>query len=179
MRKWMGVFAAALVLVVFVGLVVRGADSTPAPAGLNVLSRPSPAPVAATSHGRPNIVFILTDDLSWNLINRRIAPHIVALAHRGVTFNHYFVTDSLCCPSRATIFTGDYPHDTGVYSNGGPWGGYRKFKRDGLTGRTFAVALQRRGYATSMLGKYLNGYGGPVMSRVTAPVPRGWSDWHV
>jgi len=171
--------ATGMVLILFVGLVVRGADSTPERAPAMQLLRPAPPPAAPRSHAEPNIVFILTDDLSWNLINPRIAPHIVALERRGVTFNHYFVADSLCCPSRATIFTGDYPHDTGVYSNGGAAGGYRKFKRNGLTRRTFAVALRRQGYATSMLGKYLNGYGGPVMNRATAPVPRGWSDWHV
>ena len=178
--RWTGLLGCALVLAVFVGFAVRGADSTPRPAHRVALPRPSaPPPAPAAARRGPNIVFILTDDLSWNLINRRFAPHIVALEHRGATFTHYFVADSLCCPSRATIFTGDYPHDTGVFSNGGASGGYRKFKRDGLTRRTFAVALQQRGYATSMLGKYLNGYGGPVMTPATAPVPRGWSDWHV
>ena len=67
----------------------------------------STAVQAATS--RPNIVFILTDDLSWNLINEQTAPHIMQLERKGETFDHYFVADSLCCPSRSTIFTGLYP----------------------------------------------------------------------
>ena len=45
-----------------------------------------------------------------------------------------------------------------------------------LETRTFAVAMQHAGYLTSMMGKYLNGYGEPAM---TTQVPRGWSDWHV
>jgi N-acetylglucosamine-6-sulfatase len=134
---------------------------------------------AATARHRPNIVFILADDLSWNLINKRFTPHIMALAKRGETFTNYFVTDSLCCPSRSTIFTGLFPHDTQVFTNSGKDGGYLKFQSQGLYRRTFAVALQKHGYQTSMLGKYLNGYGDPVMTPATAPIPPGWSDWHV
>jgi N-acetylglucosamine-6-sulfatase len=128
---------------------------------------------------KPNVVFILTDDLSWNLVDSRFAPHIVDLERRGETFTRYFVADSLCCPSRSSIFTGLFPHDTKVLTNTPPFGGYRKFNSQGLYRRTFAVALQSRGYRTSMLGKYLNGYGDPGMQSGTAPIPPGWSDWHV
>src|SRR3954447_10520542 len=138
-----------------------------------------PAPAAAPPITKPNIVFILTDDLSWDLVDQRFAPHIVALQRRGVTFDHAFVSNSLCCPSRATILTGDFPHDTGVLSNTAPLGGYARFRARRLAQRTFAVALQREGYATSLLGKYLNVYGDAFMSGLTAPKPPGWSDWHV
>jgi N-acetylglucosamine-6-sulfatase len=144
--------------------------------GLASTLRDEPAP-AATS--KPNIVFILADDLSWDLVNPQFTPHIAALQARGVTFYRYFVADSLCCPSRATIFTGDFPHDTQVVSNTAPSGGYAKFRERRLGQRTFAVALQQQGYATSLLGKYLNGYGDAFMTGLSAPVPRGWSDWHV
>jgi N-acetylglucosamine-6-sulfatase len=120
-------------------------------------------PVAPAASGvaptRPNIVFILTDDLSWNLITPRIAPHIIQLERRGETFTNYYVADSLCCPSRATIFTGLFPHDTKVTTNVPPYGGYTKFVSQGLSKKTFAVALQKEGYKTSLLGKYLNGNG--------------------
>ena len=106
-------------------------------------------------------MFILTDDLSWNLIDARFAPHIAALQKRGETFDHYFVADSLCCPSRSTIFTGLFPHDTNVFTNLPPDGGFGKFQSEGLDRKTFAVALQSAGLQTSMLGKYLNGYGDP------------------
>ena len=123
-------------------------------------------------------MFILTDDLSWNLISEQLTPHIMQLEHDGETFNHYFVADSLCCPSRSTIFTGLFPHDTRVTTNTPPTGGFTKFESRGLTKKTFAVALQSSGYETALLGKYLNGYGDPLDHR-NAPVPRGWSDWHV
>jgi N-acetylglucosamine-6-sulfatase len=134
---------------------------------------------ATTTTRHPNIVFILTDDLSWNLVNRQFAPHIVQLERQGETFKNYFVADSLCCPSRSTIFTGLFPHDTKVVRNLPPDGGFQKFQSQGLDTKTFAVSLQSAGYATSMLGKYLNGYGDPKMSGATAPVPPGWTDWHV
>jgi N-acetylglucosamine-6-sulfatase len=122
-------------------------------------------------------VFILTDDLSWNLINARFAPHIVQLQKRGMTFDHYFVADSLCCPSRSTIFTGLFPHDTHVQTNMPPNGGFLKFQAEGLDKKTYAVALTSAGYKTALLGKYLNGYGDPMTKKKT-PVPPGWSDWH-
>jgi N-acetylglucosamine-6-sulfatase len=122
--------------------------------------------------GPPNIVFVLTDDLSWNLV--KYMPHVQQLAAGGVTFANYVVTDSLCCPSRSSIFTGLFPHDTGVFTNSGPDGGYAVFKARGLESKTFAVALRTRGYLTSMMGKYLNRYDPKVL-----PVPPGWTDWHV
>ena len=61
---------------------------------------------------KPNIVFVLTDDLASNLV--QYMPHVKKLEAQGATFKNYFVTDSLCCPSRASTFTGRYPHDTGI-----------------------------------------------------------------
>jgi arylsulfatase A-like enzyme len=135
---------------------------------------------------RPNIVFVLTDDLSMNLL--RFMPHVQAMERRGLTFKNYFVSDSLCCPSRSSIFTGNFPHDTHVFSNFGPGGGFHTFYARGEERHTFAVALQRAGYATALMGKYLNGYmGGQGLATdgsaaaAVAPtyVPPGWSEWDV
>src|SRR3974377_1270968 len=82
---------------------------------------------AAPADQRPNIVFVLTDDLAWNLVE--FMPHVVAMQKRGVTFNNYFVTDSLCCPSRSSIFTGRFPHDTGIFRNTGDDGGFMAFHK--------------------------------------------------
>ena len=124
---------------------------------------------------KPNIVFILTDDLSWNLV--QYMPNVLAMQKEGTTFANYFVTDSLCCPSRSTIFTGKLPHNTGVFTNvpsGG--GGYKGFINGGNEKYTFAVELQKAGYKTAMLGKYLNGYY-PIHDDIT--LRPGWSDWYV
>jgi N-acetylglucosamine-6-sulfatase len=138
----------------------------------------SARPAAQT--GRPNIVFILTDDLSSNLV--RYMPHVLAMQRSGLTFNNYFVSDSLCCPSRSSIFTGNFPHDTKVFDNVGHQGGFRQFFDRGEEQHTFAVALQRAGYDTALMGKYLNGYGqqkGSVPGLPFTYVPPGWSEWDV
>jgi len=119
---------------------------------------------------RPNIVFVLTDDLATNLV--QYMPNVVQMQRRGVTFANYFVTDSLCCPSRASIFTGLYPHNTGVFSNAGPDGGYMAFQSRGDDRTTFATMLSAAGYRTAMLGKYLNGY-----FPKRDPVAVGWTSW--
>jgi len=138
----------------------------------------TPAPPHAAPH-RPNIVFVLTDDLSWNLV--RYMPHVLAMERHGETFSNYFVTDSLCCPSRASIFTGRYPHNTKIFSNNAPNGGFLIFHDRGEELETFATALQARGYRTAMMGKYLNGYEpDDVEEGKTSPyVPPGWNEWDV
>ena len=100
-------------------------------------------------------------------------PHVLQMQKDGVTFANYFVTDSLCCPSRSSIFTGRYPHDTGIYTNSGNDGGYLAFRNRGLEKVTFATALQAGGYRTALLGKYLNGY----LPKFAAEP--GWSNWAV
>src|SRR5215469_9823206 len=122
--------------------------------------------------GKPNIIFILADDLAWNLV--QYMPNVQAMQHDGITFSNYFVTDSLCCPSRSSIFTGKLPHDTQVFTNMPPLGGYEAFNAHGNEAQTFAVALQGDGYRTAMLGKYLNGYQ-PDRDNTR----QGWNEWDV
>jgi arylsulfatase A-like enzyme len=83
------------------------------------------------------------------------------------------VSNSLCCPSRASIFTGEFPHNTGVLSNTAPSGGYPSFQAHGDQAHTFAVSLARAGYRTGFFGKYLNGYNPATHPRN----PPGWSQW--
>jgi len=162
------------------GSVTAIAETGPQPRPGGAQPQPdgsSPGPVPAAS--RPNIVFVLTDDLSWDLIP--YMPAVEALAARGMTFENYFVSDSLCCPSRSSIFTGNFPHDTGVFTNGGADGGIGAFYAHGDELHTFNLALQQAGYRTAMMGKYLNGYlaadgGSPVPP---SEVPTGWNQWDV
>jgi N-acetylglucosamine-6-sulfatase len=125
----------------------------------------------ASTAKRPNIVFVLTDDLTWNLIP--YMPHVQSLEHQGMTFTNYTVTDSLCCPSRTSIFTGEYPHNDGVTRNTYP-GGWRGFLSHHDGAKSFAIPLHQAGYATSFAGKYLNSYA----PRKAPNAPRGWTDWH-
>jgi N-acetylglucosamine-6-sulfatase len=133
---------------------------------------------AGTAPTRPNIVFVLTDDLASNLV--RYMPHVLSMERHGETFSNYFVTDSLCCPSRASILTGRFPHDTAVFSNEPPYGGFPVFHERGEEQQTFAVALQAQGYRTAMMGKYLNGYQPDSTEGGATPyVPPGWNEWDV
>jgi len=138
----------------------------------------TPVPASAT---RPNIVFVLTDDLSWNLI--KYMPHVKALQQQGMTFSNYTVTDSLCCPSRASIFSGKFPHSTHVVGNILPTGGFAKFHRLGEEKSTFATSLYKAGYNTAFMGKYLNEYRPnprPTNKAAFAKgawVPPGWTTW--
>jgi N-acetylglucosamine-6-sulfatase len=152
----------------------RSAASRAAVQNTTPLAAEVPAlPQATRARGTgPNIVFILTDDLTWNLV--QYMPHVLEMQNTGVAFTNYFVTDSLCCPSRSSIFTGRYPHDTGVFRNVGPDGGYLAFVKHGNDRATFATALSAAGYRTAMLGKYLNGY-----LPEKHPAAPGWTSWAV
>jgi arylsulfatase A-like enzyme len=123
-------------------------------------------------------VFVLTDDLATNLV--QYMPHVQQMQRTGTDFSNYFVTDSLCCPSRSSIFTGRFPHNTGVFTNGGTDGGFNVFHQRGEEKQTFAAALQKSGYRTGMMGKYLNGYQPNATEGGTTPyVPPGWNEWDV
>jgi N-acetylglucosamine-6-sulfatase len=196
--------AAALALALLVGLSGCGGGSgasspTARRSGTQSGGASAHAPRrggAPAAGGRPNIVFVLTDDLSENLV--RYMPHVLQMQRSGVSFSNYFVTDSLCCPSRASILTGRYPHNTRVFDNSPPEGGYSVFRERGEEQETFALALQREGYSTALMGKYLNGYkpngavaglgvgatagdgaSPAVAAQGRSPVPPGWSEWDV
>ena len=85
-------------------------------------------------------------------------PNLQRMQKDGIDFANYFITNSLCCPSRSSILTGKLPHNTRVLTNTRPNGGYAGFNANGNREATIALALQRAGYRTAMMGKYLNGY---------------------
>lgn len=127
------------------------------------------APHDAAAQEQPNLVVVMTDDQTVGELagmpnTRRL------IAAKGVTFDRSYVSYPVCCPSRATYLTGQYAHNHGVMGLYPPTGGYGRFdKRNALP-----VWLQRGGYHTAHLGKFLNGYG----DQEPADVPPGWSDWH-
>lgn len=133
------------------------------------------APKAAPAAARPNFIVILTDDQDLTLGSIDHMPRTVNLiARQGMTFSNYFVPLSLCCPSRATILTGLYPHNHKVYTNFPPDGGYERFDELHHEEETLATALQDAGYRTALIGKYLNGY---PNGRDKTWVPPGWDEW--
>jgi N-acetylglucosamine-6-sulfatase len=154
--------AGAVVLIVAIvvaAAIVRAADGGGSASGRRVV-------IARTT--RPNIIVILTDDQRWDTLWSM--PNVERLLVRhGVTFTNSFVSDSLCCPSRASILTGNYAHTTGVWDNHPPNGGAPQFREKGDEHSTIATWLHADGYDTGLFGKYLNSYGGGV--------PPGWDRW--
>ncbi|MDP9380112.1 MAG: sulfatase [Chloroflexota bacterium] len=120
---------------------------------------------------KPNILFVLTDDM--NTSDLRYMPKTRRLlADQGTKFTNAFVTNSLCCPSRATILRGQYSHNHKIWGNFSPLGGFQKFRDLGREKSTIATWLDGAGYNTILIGKYLNGYDN------TTYVPPGWDRWH-
>ncbi len=120
------------------------------------------SPPSAPSHGGPNIILVLTDDQRWDTL--AWMSTVSALPARQ--FTNAYATTQLCCPSRASILTGQYAHRHGVLTNGGSRGGWARFN----PADTLAVRLQAAGYRTALVGKYLNGY-------LSTEIPPGWDDW--
>jgi len=135
--------------------------------------------VLRAGHRRPSIVMVLMDDASYELL--ATMPQGRRMAAEGASYENAHVVDSLCCPSRTSILTGRPPHQTGVLTNTAndphdPIGGYAAFARHGNAERTFNLALQRGGYTTGFVGKYLNGYESTKHGGVRSPPPTvpGW-----
>src|SRR5215216_2532795 len=103
-----------------------------------------------------------------------ISPSKTSQQEEGASFENAFTSQSLCCPSRATSFTGLYAHNHQIKGNKPPDGGFEKFRDEGLEEDTIATRLQQAGYRTAFMGKYLNGYPAGHPSYV----PPGWDEWY-
>jgi len=133
-------------------------------------------PEMISSLDRPNIILLLTDDLDSSLVE--YMPNLQKLLiQKGVYLDNYFINVPQCCPSRSTILLGEYSQNTGILRNGGSQGGFKTFFKNGLEQETIAVALQKSGYRTGLMGKYLNGY--PTDAKKRTYVPPGWDEWYV
>jgi N-acetylglucosamine-6-sulfatase len=99
---------------------------------------------------RPNVLFILCDDLRWDCVGlaerpQMRTPHIERLGREGVHFKNSFCTTSLCSPSRASILSGLYAHRHGVSNN------FTEYPGDMPS---WPRALQAAGWETAYFGKY-------------------------
>jgi N-acetylglucosamine-6-sulfatase len=120
---------------------------------------------------RPNIVLILTDDQTYDTLPSTppsmpwLQRQIIDPSGHWIDLTNAFINTPLCCPSRATILTGQWSHHTGVLGN--------RFGDRLNQNETIATWLHAAGYWTGLVGKYLNAYPfgeGPF-------VPPGWDRW--
>ena len=99
---------------------------------------------------KPNVIVLIADDVSWNDFgcygNDEVkTPNIDRLSRRGLRFNNAFLTTSSCSPSRISIMTGRYPHNTGAAE---------LHTEPGENFMTLAQALKDGGYYTGQAGKW-------------------------
>jgi N-acetylglucosamine-6-sulfatase len=114
----------------------------------------------------PNFVIVMTDD--QDVASMRVMNAVRRqLVRSGTRFDNFYSTLPLCCPSRASLLTGQYAHNHGVRINH-----WRNFDHS----QTVPVALQRGGYRTGYVGKYLNGYQRRSSKRPRWKPP-GWTSW--
>lgn len=128
--------------------------------------------IKSVGKNSPNIIVILTDDLDYKMMPFMKNTNTL-IGEQGATFTNYFVTSAVCCPSRASMFCGQYPHNTNILDN---FPGFKKFYLDKKEDDTFAVWLKNAGYETALIGKYLNYYPVPVGWNY---IPPGWTEWDV
>jgi N-acetylglucosamine-6-sulfatase len=145
------------------------------------LGEPARQQPQARKAPRPNVVVVMMDDFSMDLVQTMRSARQMKRA--GASYRHSYVVDSLCCVSRSSFFTGQYPRQTGVHTNTSNQGtsrlgGWPAFRDNGNQARSFNVRLQQAGYHTGFIGKYLNEYEW-APGRALPPVVPGWSTFNV
>ncbi|MDG2389577.1 MAG: sulfatase [Planctomycetaceae bacterium] len=106
--------------------------------------------ISASADERPNIILFIADDMAWNDCGAYGHPHIKTphldqLAKDGLRVDNAMLTCSSCSPSRASIITGRYPHNTGAHQLHIPLPGEQI---------TFVEKLKESGYYTASAGKW-------------------------
>ncbi|MFK4069636.1 sulfatase [Streptomyces sp. NPDC029674] len=171
-RSFTGGVAGAAVGVGAVGAATR-ADAAPGAPATAPTERPFAAARGRHSR-RPNILFILGDDLGWADLSAYGSPHIRTpnldrLARQGVRFTDAYSGSATCSPTRFSLYTGRYPGRTK--------GGLAEPIADKSVGLdpthpTLASLLRDAGYATALIGKWHCGYL-PDYS----PTKSGWDEF--
>lgn len=129
------------------------------------------ASASAATAPRPNIILIQTDDQTNGEFTRQVMPKTKRLlADHGTTFGRYMVTTAECCPSRASLLTGQYAHNHGVTSNQTAYPALID------KGSVLPVWLHNAGYKTLHVGKFLNKY--QDFADPPTQVAPGWDKWY-
>ena len=109
---------------------------------------PGGARIAGEPASQPNILLIITDDQRAGTV--RDMPKTKAAFSDGTTYKEAYTVTNACCPSRASIYTGRYPHNHGVLHNGDA--------KNLDQSSTLQAYLDEAGYNTALVGKYFNNW---------------------
>lgn len=132
-----------------------------------------PPSTAGAGKVRPNFIIVLLDDADFEIIASM--PRLRSLMiDKGMSFTSNIANTPLCGPSRAILLTGRYAHNTKVYVNDGPEGGYGAWSAGGYDEKNLGPWLQSRGYRTGFFGKYINDF---PKGRKETYIPNGWADF--
>lgn len=166
--------ALAGLLAVIEGTAIAQADAQSVMQAVLGSSESSPLP--SLSRRQPNFLFIITDDQDLELNSVAYTPLTTKhLRDKGTAFTNHFVTTSLCCPSRVSLWSGRLAHNTNVTDVSPPYGktvaapgrfcirlidpgGYPKFVERGFNDNFLPVWLQQAGYDTYYTGKLFNAH---------------------
>jgi arylsulfatase A-like enzyme len=165
-NRWIGPAVA-------LGLAV----SLAGPVGAALAPTPVPSAQAASPRDNseaPNVLLILTDDQRASTLVGM--PRVMEdLVGGGTTYPNAFVPTSWCCPSRASLLSGKFAHNSGVWENAtsSAWGAWAAFAHGGEESDTLATRLQDDGYRTGLFGKYLN----DTTTWSDEHLPPGWDEW--
>ncbi|RSL58160.1 hypothetical protein CEP51_014123 [Fusarium floridanum] len=122
---------------------------------------------------RPNIVFVLTDDQDLHMDSLKFTPLIQKhLIDQGTSYKRHFCTTAVCCPSRASLWTGKLAHNTNVTDLNPPYGGFPIFVKNGHNENYLPVWLQNAGYNTFYTGKMFNAH---TVWNYDSPHLKGWN----
>ncbi|KAI1473580.1 putative arylsulfatase [Daldinia eschscholtzii] len=122
---------------------------------------------------QPNVVFVLTDDQDVHLSSLDYMPLVKKhLLEKGTLFSSHYATTAVCCPSRVTLWTGKFAHNTNVTDVSPPYGGYPKFVSQGFNDNYFPVWLQEAGYNVYYTGKLFNVH---TVENYNSPAPGGFT----
>lgn len=134
--------------------------------------------ISGQNTGKPNIVFVLTDD--QDLVLGGMDPMqktVTLIGKQGITFENAFVSCPICCPSRSSILTGKFIHNHGAVNNSVAGGCSSTSWQQKQEPEAFPIYLKQQGYTTLFAGKYLNMYGYDNVGGVQH-VPPGWDYWY-
>ena len=121
----------------------------------------SPSTTSKVPSATPNVLFIAVDDLNdWvgclHEHPQAQTPNIDRLAERGMLFTRAYCQAPICGPSRASLLSGKYPHNTGLYQQ--PKGTAMEKDTEHFRGHMLPEYFSKHGYKTLSVGKITHGY---------------------